>query len=76
MIYQTVFRWNSRESKFRLFHIMWDYEKDGDGNDDKIVFSVALMPKFFHWSRGFYKWRLTVLGIAFHWHRSYGGRFV
>ena len=75
----TIFRWSKYNKKLRLFRFMWDGRQDLCGErwvDYSSMFSIALMPSLFSWRRGRDEWHLTLLGISFHYHKSFGGRFV
>jgi hypothetical protein len=67
---KKVFRWDREEKVYRIFRIMWDNPK----NSNKLSF--ALSPVLFRFSKGFYEWRIYILGIRIHRAKSFGGRFV
>jgi hypothetical protein len=76
MTFKSVMRLDRRSNLVRLFRVMWDRGTVGDGKGYSNQFSVALRPAWFRWHRETDHWFVTVLGVRFHYARSWGGRFA
>ena len=72
----TVLRIDRSERKLRLSRWVWEGGRRGEKGWYSAMLSFAIVPHFFHWEEGLYEWRFTLCGFSFHYHRSYGGRFV
>jgi hypothetical protein len=64
-VYQT-------QRRVRLFRVMWEHGRVGDGKGYSTKLSIGLFPKFFHRDDGC----MTVLFVRVHYRRSWGGIFV
>lgn len=73
---KTVFRYDPRQLKFRVFHILWQNGHVGDGNGYSAKLAFAIRPIIFRWEIESFGWRLILLGVDIHYLRTYGGIFV
>lgn len=74
---KKVMRLDTIQRHFRLFRIMWERGKVGDGNGYSVKLSFALEPRIFRWERQVRTDRLvTLLWVRVHYARSYGGIFT
>ena len=76
MIFKKVMTWSPGERKARLFRIMWQHGKTGDGVGYSAKLAVSLVPMAFGWTRYLDGWRATFAGVSLHYRVSYSGRFV
>ena len=75
--FKRVMRLDRANRIFRLFKIIGERGRVGDGHGYSSKFSVALEPCLFRYRRGLGSERLvTLIGVRFHYARSYGGRFA
>lgn len=65
-------RYDSDERKFRIGRLMW-LGTDREGKQLSSMFSVSLHPRLLWFKRDLFNTRLSVLGIALHLQRSWGG---
>lgn len=76
MQFKRVLTFNPREAKVRLFRVMWQRGVMMKGGYSAKL-SVSLVPRLFQCGEQLdTSFRLTILGLSFHYARSYGGRFV
>lgn len=74
---KKVMRLDTIQRHFRLFRIMWERGKVGDGNGYSAKLSVGLEPQISRWERqAGTDWLVTVVGVRVHYCRSYGGIFA
>lgn len=72
--FKKILNVSFQENRFRLFRIIWCCGTVGDGKGYNARLSVALMPRFYSYvKKEPYDIRITILGIAIHYSRSYGG---
>lgn len=76
MVFKPVLRWDPRWPKLRLFRVMWNVGKVGDGKGYSRKVAVALRPVLFRWHRDYDGTRVALLGLEVHSQTSWGGRFV
>jgi len=76
--FRRVMTWSADERKVRLFRIVWERGVVGDGRGYSAFLSLGLIPRLAAFQRKptFCELRVTLLGVALHYRRSYGGRFV
>jgi hypothetical protein len=75
MRFKRLMTWDQGQTKLRLLRIIWERGIWGKGGYSA-CFSLALMPKLFRFERKAHNYRLVLIGISFHYMRSYGGRFA
>ena len=73
MKFKPVMRYDSSQHKFRLFRLLWINGVVGRGEGYSAKLSVSLRPKWFDFWREFQGWQVTLLGVAVHKKKSYGG---
>jgi hypothetical protein len=74
---KRVFRLDGIQRHFRLWRIMYERGKPGDGKGYSVKLTVALARAW--WAREkltTYDRMVTVLGLRLHYSRNYGGTFV
>lgn len=78
--YRFVMRWIGTwapdEKKARLFRILHANTKPHGKGWFSEELSVNIVARFIGFERGVSEWRISLLGLQLHWHRSYGGWFV
>ena len=87
MRFKKVMTLSKLKRKIRLFRLTWICGIVGDGKGHSAKLSVNLLPKIIKFEpQVIYnipswflinkdEWRITILGINFHYVRSYGGVF-
>lgn len=74
---KPMMTWSASEKKLRLFRLILERGTVGDGTGYSSCFSVALVRKLFVFKRiSSDDVRFVILGLSFHYMRSYGGRFA
>jgi len=74
---KPMMTWSASEKKLRLFRLILERGTVGDGTGYSACFSVALVRKMFVFKRiSSDDARIVILGLSFHYMRSYGGRFA
>ena len=58
---------------FRLARAVWQRGRVGDGSGYSAKLTVGLRPKMWQWNHGSSEWAVTLLGVRWHYRRSYGG---
>ena len=76
MRWKNVCTWSAHDRKLRLFRLTWERGTVGDGHGYSSMFTLGVSPQLYGWYRGFRDYRLTLVGLVFHYKRSYGGHFV
>jgi hypothetical protein len=73
---KPIFTWDGK--KARLFRVIWNRGRVGDGKGYSAFLSLGLTPRLAAFSRiaSFHELRITLLGLSLHYRRSYGGYFV
>lgn len=74
MKYKSVWTYDEREHKIRMFRILWQRGVVGvnkGGYSAKL--SLSLVPKLFSFYRNGFGWRITFIGIQLHHLKSWGG---
>lgn len=73
---KPVLRYDPTQHKLRLFRLLWQRGKVGDGQGYSAKLSVSFVAHAFGWTREYAGWRLTVMGLQLHHLRAYGGAIV
>lgn len=73
---KPVFRYDPRQHKLRLFRLLWTRGTVGDGRGYSAKLSVSFVAYAFGWTREYFGWRVTVMGLQFHHLRAFGGTIV
>lgn len=80
LAWKNVNRWDEQARLFRVFRLMWDRGKVGDGAGYSSKFTFALwlskhgLLRYFREEGGGVI--VSILCLRFHYERSYGGRYV
>lgn len=72
---KPVFRYDPRQRKLRLFRLLWLRGRPGFGGYSAKL-SVSFVTRAFGWTREYFGWRITLMGLQLHHLRSYGGTIV
>jgi hypothetical protein len=65
------------ERHIRLFRVMWERGRVGDGRGYSVKLAIGLVPRMFTYDRGVLgEVTLSIAGLRVHYRRSYGGIFV
>lgn len=74
---KTVFTWDPKHIKVRLFRLLWQHGVVGDGSGGySAKLSINIVPVLLGFEREYFGWRLTILGLQFHHLKAYGGIIV
>lgn len=77
MTIKPVFRFDEIQKHFRLFRILWTRGVVGDGEGYSAKLSLAIAPRLIGWHKDSRTdWMVYLLGMRFHYCRSYGGIMV
>ncbi len=80
MVWKPVLRWDKTAKLFRVGRLMWERGTVGDGKgySGKLSFALWLSKHGLCrcWKEEGRDWIVSILGLRFHYERSYGGRFV
>lgn len=76
LFFKWVGRWSPREKRLRIFRLIRWVGTVGDGKGHSTMLSLALAPVLYRIEKAWNNFSITVLGLRFHWQRSWGGRHV
>lgn len=72
---KPVFRYDTTQHKLRLFRFLWQRGQVGKGGYSAKL-SISFVAHAFGWTREYFGWRLTIMGLQLHCLRAYGGTIV
>lgn len=74
--FKRVFRYDPDNRKLRLFRVLWQHGKVGDGKGYSAKLSFALAPILYSRKKSSFGWRFTLFGLQLHHRRAYGGYLI